>query len=118
MAASRWQAPSVLICTTGTPRASIRWASIEPAMSPSMTAGRSRPAIGREKGLQQRGFAAAGRADHVDAQHAGRVEPGAVFLGQLVVGLEEFLGSDDFHNLIVPPRYVRGKGAAGLSYEL
>ncbi len=43
MSASRWHAPSVLICTTGTPMASMRWASIDPAMSPSITAGLSRP---------------------------------------------------------------------------
>ena len=97
MVASRWQAPSVLICTTGTPRASIRSASIEPAMSPSMTAGRSRPRETSEKGLQERGLAAAGRADDVDAEHAGGVEAPAVLGGELIVGFEDILGGDDFH---------------------
>ncbi len=97
MLASRWQAPSVLICTTGRPRASIRWASIEPAMSPSMTAGRRPAAELGQQGLQEGRLAAARRAHDVDAKHAGGVEAGAVLGGQLLVGLQNALGGDDFH---------------------
>ena len=107
MMASRWQAPSVLICTTGTPRASIRSASIEPAISPSMTAGRRPPAEMIEEGLQQRGLAAAGRAHHVDAEHARRVESAAVLGRQLIVGFEDVLGSDEFHGSLCPADLTR-----------
>ena len=97
MLASRWQAPSVLICTTGTPICSMRSASIEPAMSPSITAGLQPALQMREQCLQQRGLARAGRAHHVDAEDAGGIEPGAILGGELVVGFEDFLGGDDFH---------------------
>ena len=68
-----------------------------------MTAGRSRPFRLREQGLQQRGLARAGRADHVEAEDAGGVEPGAVLGGELVVGFEDLLGGDDFHGGIQLP---------------
>ena len=62
-----------------------------------MTAGRRQSAQMVEEGLQQRGLAAAGRADYVDAEHARRVEAAAVFRRELIVGFEDALGSDEFH---------------------
>jgi hypothetical protein len=50
-----------------------------------------------EKGLEERGFAAAGRADEIDGEHAGCVESRAVLRGQLLVGLEDLFGGDDLH---------------------
>ena len=111
MLASRWQAPSVLICTTGSPRAWMRSASMSPAMSPSMTAGRSRPRSSANRRLQQGGLAATRRADHVDHIHAGGVETGPVFRGQLLIGFQNVLGGDDFHDVSIIAR--RGQKVQG-----
>ena len=63
-----------------------------------------------EEGFQQRGLAAAGRADHVDAEHARRVESLAVLRGKLIVGFEDSLGSDDFHGDAPLSFRERGRG--------
>ena len=62
-----------------------------------MTAGRRHPREMIEEGFQQRGLAAAGRADHVDAEDARGIESPAVLGRELIVGFEDALGSDEFH---------------------
>ncbi len=69
-----------------------------------------------EEGFQQRGLAAAGRADHVDAEDARGVESPAVLGGELIVGFEDALGGDEFHGnsllscLLYPAGWERGRG--------
>ena len=81
-------------------------------MSPSMTAGRRRSRVAEmiEEGFQQRGLAAAGRADHVDAEDARGVESLAVFGRELIVGFEDAFGGDEFHGSSPSPSGERGRG--------
>ena len=69
-----------------------------------------------EDGFQQRGLAAAGRADHVHAEDACGIESPTVFRRKLIVGFEDALGSDEFHGnsllscLLYPAGWERGRG--------
>ena len=98
MFASRWHSPpkpdSVFSWTTGTCRAAIRSASIEPWTSPSSTPTRT-PRAAEARASSSEVLPAPGRAHEVDHRDPGAVEVVAVGAGDRLVGVQRVGG--DLH---------------------